>query len=218
MRLAILDYGSGNLHSIAKAFARVAREGEFSVSIDLVRSAQEVRAADRLVLPGVGAFGDCLRGLERSDMMEALRERVVDAGAPFLGICVGMQLMAQRGFEKPPAQGETWRGLGWLEGDVIAIKPEKGLKIPQMGWNVLEERKSHPVFADMKMGESGLHAYFVHSYHMRTSAENILATTRYGETIAAIVGRDNYIGTQFHPEKSQRLGLALLKNFLSWNP
>jgi glutamine amidotransferase len=169
-----------------------------------------------VVLPGVGAFADCKRGLVAiPGMREALDEAVTRRGRPFLGICVGMQLMATRGLE----HGET-AGLGWIAGDVAAIKPDDAaLKVPHMGWNTLDIRHGHALLKDIPTGDKGWHAYFVHSYQLSpTSPADLVATTRYGGDIVAMVARDNMAGTQFHPEKSQKLGLALIANFLRWRP
>ncbi|HEY8161782.1 MAG: imidazole glycerol phosphate synthase subunit HisH [Methylocystis sp.] len=216
MTTAIIDYGSGNLHSAQKAFERSAREAGLEGAIRVTNDPEVVRAADRVVLPGVGAFADCRGGLlALPGLYEALHEAAIARGRPFLGICVGMQLMAARGLE----HGET-PGLDWIGGDVVAIKPaDLSLKIPHMGWNTLSLTRDHPVFSGIPTGEKGLHAYFVHSYHL-TPAEpgHVLATTDYGAPLTASVARDNLVGVQFHPEKSQRLGLALIANFLRWRP
>jgi glutamine amidotransferase len=175
-----------------------------------------VRRAERIVLPGVGAFADCRRGLDAvPGMVEALEESVRRNGKPFFGICVGMQLMAERGREY-----EVTEGLGWIAGEVDKIAPaDATLKIPHMGWNTLEARKPHPLFDGIALGPQGLHAYFVHSYQLRPNEhDDLLAETDYGGPLTAVVGRDNMVGTQFHPEKSQRLGLALIANFLKWKP
>ncbi len=214
MTVAIIDYGSGNLRSAAKAFERCARELGMAEDIVVTADAEAVAAADRIVLPGVGAFADCRRGLHAVDgMVEALTECVIGRGQPFLGICVGMQLMAARGIE----HGEH-DGLGWIGGDVVAIpSDDPALKIPQMGWNDLTiEQADHPVLAGMADGD---HAYFVHSYHLECETEaHLLASVEYGCRVTAIVGRDNLIGTQFHPEKSQAVGLGLIANFMRWRP
>jgi glutamine amidotransferase len=213
---AIIDYGSGNLHSAAKAFDRAAREAGLNEAICLTDDPEIVRSADRLVLPGVGAFADCRAGLERiPGLIEAIGETARGRGHPFLGICVGMQLLASRGLE----HGVT-PGFDWIEGEVEAIRPsDPALKIPHMGWNTLDLARPHPLFAGIATGEKGLHAYFVHSYHFRAArSEDVLATTSYGGTITAAVARQNIAGVQFHPEKSQRLGLALIANFLRWRP
>ncbi len=216
MTTAIVDYGSGNLHSAAKAFERAAREHAANGAIVVTSDPHEVARADRIVLPGVGAFADCRRGLEAvPGMVEALNENVRHKGKPFFGICVGMQLMAERGFEKEVADG-----LGWIAGEVHHIRPsDPALKVPHMGWNTLQPKRSHPLFDGLPLGENGLHAYFVHSYELRTAnTADLVAQAEYGGPVTAIVGRDNMVGTQFHPEKSQKLGLALIANFLKWKP
>ena len=216
MRVAIIDYGSGNLRSATKAFERASRESGVNADIILTSDAQVVGQADRIVLPGVGAYADCKAGLAAvPGMMEALREAVENKARPFLGICVGMQLMSSRGLEKT-----VTKGLGWIEGDVVEMTPsDPALKIPQIGWNTIELQKPHPLFDGIKTGESGLHAYFVHSYHLAASdTDDVLAVTNYGGPMTAAVAKDNMVGTQFHPEKSQALGLALIANFLRWKP
>ena len=216
MRVAIIDYGSGNLRSATKAFERASRESGVNADIILTSDAQVVGQADRIVLPGVGAYADCKAGLAAvPGMMEALREAVENKARPFLGICVGMQLMSSRGLEKT-----VTKGLGWIEGDVVEMTPsDPALKIPQIGWNTIDLQKPHPLFDGIKTGESGLHAYFVHSYHLAASdTDDVLAVTDYGGPMTAAVARDNMVGTQFHPEKSQALGLALIANFLRWKP
>ncbi|MBB3660437.1 glutamine amidotransferase [Rhizobium sp. BK650] len=216
MRVAIIDYGSGNLRSATKAFERAAREAGIEAEINLTDKAEIVAAADRIVLPGVGAYADCRRGLDAvPGMTEALLEGVEKKARPFLGICVGMQLMSSRGLEKTVTQG-----FGWVPGDVVEMTPaDPELKIPQIGWNTLDLKHDHPLFNGIPTGPDGLHAYFVHSYHL--AAENtsdVIATTEYGGPMTAFVGRDNMAGSQFHPEKSQKLGLALIANFLRWAP
>jgi imidazole glycerol-phosphate synthase subunit HisH len=216
MTVAIVDYGSGNLHSAAKAFERAARESGQDQPILVTNEPDAVRRADRVVLPGVGAFADCRRGLGAvPGMVEALDETVRRGGRPFLGICVGMQLMAERGREY-----EVTEGLGWIAGEVDRITPsDPGLKIPHMGWNTLNIRRPHPLLADIPTGPDGLHAYFVHSYAFKPQhPDDVVAQADYGGPLTAIVGRDSMVGTQFHPEKSQRLGLALIANFLRWKP
>jgi imidazole glycerol-phosphate synthase subunit HisH len=216
MIVAIIDYGSGNLHSAAKAFERAAREEGLGESIAVTRDPEKVARADRVVLPGVGAFADCRRGLDALDgMVEALNESVRERGRPFLGICVGMQLMAERGREY-----EVTRGLGWIPGDVERIVPtDADLKIPHMGWNTLDARRPHPVLDGIALGPQGLHAYFVHSFQLKpTVRSDLIAEAEYGGPVTAVVGRDSMVGTQFHPEKSQRLGLRLLANFMKWKP
>lgn len=213
MKTAIIDYGSGNLRSAAKAFERSSRESGLAMTIEVTSRPEDVVTADRIVLPGVGAFRACKQGLAAVDgMIEALHEAVIEKGRPFFGICVGMQLMAGKGVE----HGET-DGLGWISGDVVGLEPgDPDLKIPHMGWNELELRVRHPLFDGI---ESGQHAYFVHSYHLAAKdPAHILATVDYGGPVTAIVGRDNMIGTQFHPEKSQETGLGLIANFLKWKP
>ncbi|OYU89202.1 MAG: imidazole glycerol phosphate synthase subunit HisH [Bradyrhizobiaceae bacterium PARB1] len=216
MTVAIIDYGSGNLHSAAKAFERATRGMEVPPKIVVTRDPDQVFRADRIVLPGVGAFADCRRGLNELDgMVDAMTEAVRDKARPFFGICVGMQLMATRGKEHV-----TTDGLNWIAGDVEKITPkDESLKIPHMGWNTLELLREHPVLNGLPLGPKGRHAYFVHSYHLNAVNENeVLARADYGGPITAIVGRDTAIGTQFHPEKSQRFGLALIANFLKWKP
>ncbi len=216
MSVVIVDYGSGNLHSAAKAFERAAREAALDQSVVVTRDPDAVRRADRVVLPGVGAFADCRRGLDAiSGMVEALEESVRRKGRPFFGICVGMQLMAERGREY-----EVTPGFGWIAGEVDKIAPaDPNLKIPHMGWNTLNALKPHPLFEGILLGPQGLHGYFVHSYELKpTNRADLLAQTDYGGPITAVVGRENMVGTQFHPEKSQRLGLALIGNFLKWKP
>jgi glutamine amidotransferase len=210
-RVAIIDYGSGNLRSASKAFERVVRERGLDVEVRVTSDADEVAESERIVLPGVGAFGDCMRGIGNlSGMLPALDHAVRTVGKPFLGICVGMQLLAERGFE----HGEN-PGLGWIAGDVVAIAGSN-LKVPHMGWNDLKVRSTHPV---LKSINTGAHAYFVHSYTVACAHnDNVFASVDYGSPLAAVIGRDNIVGTQFHPEKSQAVGLALLANFLEWRP
>ena len=214
--VAIIDYGSGNLRSATKAFERASRESGADARIVLTADAEVVRVSDRIVLPGVGAYADCRAGLDAvPGMVEVLQERVRDGATPFLGICVGMQLMSTRGLEK-----QVTPGLDWISGDVVEMKPsDPSLKIPQIGWNTLDIHRPHPLLDGIKTGADGLHAYFVHSYHLAADNDDALvATTDYGQPVTAIVARDNMVGTQFHPEKSQTLGLALISNFLSWTP
>lgn len=216
MKTVIIDYGSGNLHSAHKAFERAAADHGIKTKISVTGKAEEVAKADYIVLPGVGAFKDCRDGLNAvPGMREALQQQVIAHGRPFLGICVGMQLMATRGREH-----QTTQGLGWVAGDVVKITPnDPALKIPHMGWNTLKVHSSHAVLQDIETGEQGLHAYFVHSYHLEpTLPEDLIATTDYGGAVTAIVGYENLVGTQFHPEKSQELGLRLIANFLRWRP
>jgi len=216
MTVAIVDYGSGNLHSAAKAFERAARESGHTQAILVTCEPDAIARADRVVLPGVGAFADCRRGLDAiPGMIDALNETVQRRGRPFFGICVGMQLLAERGREY-----EVTPGLGWIPGEVDQITPDDpNLRIPHMGWNTLTVRREHPLFDGLPLGPSGLHAYFVHSYEMKPAHQaDLIAQADYGGPLTAVVGRDNIVGTQFHPEKSQRLGLALIANFLKWTP
>jgi imidazole glycerol-phosphate synthase subunit HisH len=216
VNVAIVDYGSGNLHSAHKAFERAARESGVDGTIAVTSDPDAVATAERIVLPGVGAFADCRRGLDAvPGMVEALTETVRSKGRPFFGICVGMQLMASRGLEY-----ETTAGLDWVSGDVKPIRPDNaGLKIPHMGWNTLHAQREHPLLDGIETGPNGLHAYFVHSYALEPKEQDdVIAVTDYGGPVTAIVARDNMAGTQFHPEKSQRLGLALIANFLKWRP
>jgi glutamine amidotransferase len=214
--VAIVDYGSGNLHSAAKAFERAAHDCGLDQPILVTRDPEVVASADRVVLPGVGAFADCRRGLDSlPGMVGALEEAVRQKGRPFFGICVGMQLLAERGREY-----EVTEGLGWIAGEVDRITPsDPDLKIPHMGWNTLNVDRAHPLLGGLTLGPEGLHAYFVHSYELKVAQRaDLVADAEYGGPITAIVARDNIIGTQFHPEKSQRLGLALIANFLNWKP
>jgi imidazole glycerol-phosphate synthase subunit HisH len=214
--VAIVDYGSGNLHSAAKAFERAAHDAGLDQPIVVTQDPGVVARADRVVLPGVGAFADCRRGLDAvAGMVEALEEAVHRRGRPFFGICVGMQLLAERGREY-----EVTDGLGWIAGEVDRITPtDPGLKIPHMGWNTLNIARAHPLVDGLSFGPQGQHAYFVHSYQLKPSQRaDLVAEADYGGAVTAIVGRDNIVGTQFHPEKSQRLGLALIANFLKWKP
>ena len=216
MSVAIIDYDSGNLHSAAKAFERAARALPEPERIVVTRDPDQVFRSDRVVLPGVGAFADCRKGLDAIDgMIQALNETVRVKARPFLGICVGMQLMATRGKEHV-----TTDGLGWIPGDVVKITPkQEDLKIPHMGWNTLDLQSEHPVLQNLPLGPKGLHAYFVHSFHLAAENEkDVVARADYGGPVTAVVGRDTVLGTQFHPEKSQRFGLALISNFLKWKP
>jgi glutamine amidotransferase len=216
MSVAIVDYGSGNLHSAAKAFERASRDIGAQMPIEVTSDPAKVAGADRVVLPGVGAFADCRRGLDDiPGMVDALDSAVRLKGRPFFGICVGMQLMAERGREY-----QVTPGLGWIAGEVDRIAPsDPALKIPHMGWNTLNMLRPHPLLADIPLGPDGLHAYFVHSYELKPQKRSdLVAQADYGGALTAIVGRDNMVGTQFHPEKSQRLGLKLIANFLKWAP
>jgi glutamine amidotransferase len=214
--VAIVDYGSGNLHSAAKAFERAASEAALNETVTVTSDPDMVARADRIVLPGVGAFADCRRGLDAvPGMVDALIETVQRQGKPFLGICVGMQLMASRGLEY-----ETTPGLGWIAGDVKPLRPDDpSLKIPHMGWNTLHPKRDHPILDGIPLGPQGLHAYFVHSFALEpANMDEVVAVSEHGGPVTAIVAKDNLVGTQFHPEKSQRLGLCLIANFLRWRP
>jgi glutamine amidotransferase len=214
--VAIVDYGSGNLHSAAKAFERAAYDAGIAQPIVVTQDPSVVANADRVVLPGVGAFADCRRGLDAvNGMVDALEEAVRRKARPFFGICVGMQLLAERGLEY-----EIKDGLGWIAGEVDRIAPrDPTLKIPHMGWNTLNVTRPHPLFDGIAFGAQGRHAYFVHSYHLKASNDaDLVATADYGGPVTAVVARDNIVGTQFHPEKSQKVGLALIANFLKWKP
>ncbi len=214
MSVAIIDYGSGNLRSAAKAFERAISEANLTEKVLVTADPNDIQKADRVVLPGVGAYADCKRGLMAIDgMADVLREHVEVSGKPFFGICVGMQLMASHGLEHG-----TTDGFNWIKGDVEHIAPsDLNLKIPHMGWNELEvPTKPHPLFAGV---DTGMHVYFVHSYHMHAANDrDVLAITNYGGPITAAVGHDNIVGTQFHPEKSQEAGLRIITNFLRWRP
>ncbi len=214
MSVAIIDYGSGNLRSAAKAFERGVAEDGLNHEVLVTSDPDRVRKASFIVLPGVGAFGDCRRGLMALDgMADALSEAVIKDAKPFFGICVGMQLMATMGREHGDHEG-----LGWIKGEVRELTPnDDSLKIPHMGWNELNaETPTHPLLQDL--GDAP-HVYFVHSYHMDCErASDVLATTDYGGPVTAVVGRENLVGTQFHPEKSQHVGIKLISNFLKWKP
>ena len=211
MTTVLIDFSAGNLHSAEKAFRRMARETDAG-KVLISDRAEDVRRADRVVLPGDGAFPACAEALrERGDLHDALIEAVERRGTPFLGICVGMQLMATRGREY-----RTTPGFGWIPGEVVRIEPGPGLKVPHMGWNDLVIDRPHPVLDGIETGD---HAYFVHSYQMQVETpSHRLAWCAYGGEVTAIVGRDTIVGTQFHPEKSQQTGLRLIANFLRWRP
>lgn len=212
MRAALIDYGSGNIASAAKALSRAAA-GSSSHEIIVTADPDMVRKCERIVLPGVGAFADCMRGLGAvPGMVEALNESVIQGGKPILGICVGMQLMATAGREFG-----VHKGLNWIGGEVVPLSPaDPALKIPHMGWNEIDLAQNHPLFADL---DESANAYFVHSFEMKpVTPAHLLATTDYGGAVTAAIGRDNIVGTQFHPEKSQAVGLKILANFLNWTP
>ncbi len=220
MNVVIVDYGSGNLHSAAKAFERAAAERGAGGRVTVSGEADEVAAADRVVLPGVGAFADCLTLLgARPGLVDALTQAVVARARPFLGICVGMQLTASRSREHG-----SHEGFGWIPGEVVPIGvsgktwfESLPLKLPQMGWNELDLRvPDHPLLADIA---AGTHMYFVHGYHLCCEDEgDVLATADYGAPVTAMAARGNVAGVQFHPEKSQAAGLRLIANFLEWTP
>ncbi|MCK5167416.1 MAG: imidazole glycerol phosphate synthase subunit HisH [Rhodospirillaceae bacterium] len=213
MKVVVVDYGSGNLRSCAKAFERAATEQNIQADIIVSGDPKDVSSADRIVLPGVGAFADCRAGLDGvPGLVDAMVNAVIKNAKPFFGICVGMQLMADVGREFGDSQG-----LGWIAGEVVAIKPtNKELKIPHMGWNNLKIKNTHPLLAGIAADG---HAYFVHSFQFVASDEkNVVAEVEYGGPISAIIAKDNMVGTQFHPEKSQGLGLKIIANFLSWKP
>ncbi len=210
MKVVVVDYGSGNLASASRALAVAAERAGIAATIVVTADPDAVRDADRLVLPGQGAFADCRRGLDAEPRLRPALEAAVQAGAPFLGICVGMQLMAERGLE----HGQT-EGLGWIRGEVARMDAP-GLRLPQMGWNALHFAAPHPLLAGLDPGD---HAYFVHSYALHDpEPADVIATTEYGAPVPAFVARGNRAGTQFHVEKSQDVGLRILVNFLGWTP
>ncbi len=216
MRIALIDYGAGNLHSAAKALERALAETGIAGAVAIASDARDLAAADRIVLPGDGAYRDCMTQLVASPgMIDTLERRVRRDGVPFLGICVGMQLLATRGTEHGVTQG-----LGWLPGSVDRIQPaDPALKVPHMGWNTLDWHRPHALTAGLPLGPEGLHAYFLHAYHLTADDEDdVVARAMYGQPVTAIVARGNIAGMQFHPEKSQKLGLGLLANFLRWRP
>ena len=215
--LGLIDYGSGNLHSVQHALSRAARDLEADIQIRLITRSDELASADYIVLPGVGHFADCKSGLFGCEgMVDALEEMVLRKGRPFLGICVGMQLLAEAGYEG----GTPTSGLGWMKGAVEKIpavsSSDISLKIPHMGWNRISlSSPHHPV---LKQVDADSYFYFVHSYYVaKMETEQVLATTSYGVDIPAIIGQDNMIATQFHPEKSQKAGQEFLRGFLSWS-
>jgi imidazole glycerol-phosphate synthase subunit HisH len=216
VNIALIDYGAGNLHSAAKALERALLEAEISGAVTITDDAAVVAKADRIVLPGDGAYADCMTQLKAAPgMIETLETRVRKAGVPFLGICVGMQLLATQGTE----HGVT-SGLNWLPGSVDRIAPkDASFKVPHMGWNTLDDFKPHALLEGIALGPTGLHAYFLHAYHLKAdNTADVIATADYGAPVTAVLARGNIAGTQFHPEKSQKLGLRLLANFLRWKP
>ncbi len=212
MKIVVIDYGSGNLASAARALALAARRCGIGGEVTVTSDPAVVAQADRIVLPGQGAFADCAMGLaRRPGLREAMFARV-EAGAPFFGICVGMQLMAERGLEH-----QVTRGFGWVKGEITAMAPPETLRLPQMGWNGLDfVPGSHPLLDGLNPDD---HVYFVHSYALTGGdPAQLLATTDYGGPVAAMVAQGNRAGTQFHVEKSQDVGIRILQNFLNWTP
>ena len=212
MSIAIIDYGSGNLRSAEKAFAHVSASLPGAREVRVTNRAEDILKAEHIVLPGVGAFGDCAQGVRAIEgMEEALRMRVRQQAYPFLGICVGMQLMCETGQERGQHDG-----FGWIGGTVAGLDVGDELKVPHMGWNDLVVDSPHPVLDGI---ETGAHAYFVHSYHVRvTEPGERIAHVDYGSDVTAVIGRDTMVGMQFHPEKSQDNGLRMIANFLRWAP
>ncbi len=216
MSVAIIDYGAGNLRSAEKAFQHAIAERGVSEDVIITADPEVVARADRVVLPGDGAFADCKRNLDAiPGMIEAINETIDTRGQPFFGICVGMQLLATRGVEHAVTQG-----LDRIPGEVRAITPDDpALKVPHMGWNTMTAMRRHPLFEGISLGSEGWHAYFLHGFHLVAAREDdVAAVADYGGSVTAIVARGNVAGTQFHPEKSQKLGLRLLANFLEWRP
>jgi glutamine amidotransferase len=216
MTIAIIDYDAGNLRSAEKAFQYAIAKAGMRETVTITSDPDVVRKADRVVLPGDGAFADCRHHLEAiPGMIEAIDEFIDEHARPFFGICVGMQLLATRGLEHAIVPG-----LDRVPGEVRLVEPaDRRLKVPHMGWNTLTARRSHPLFEGIALGETGLHAYFLHSYHLVAAhADDVVAVADYGGPVTAIVVRDTVAGTQFHPEKSQKLGLTLIGNFLKWRP
>lgn len=210
MNVALVDYGAGNLRSAAKALEAG------GAKVEITSDPERVLAADRIVLPGDGAFPDCRRGLSAVEGLdEALETAVHKKGTPFFGICIGMQLLATEGLEHEGA-----KGLDWISGRVVRIEPDHAeLKVPHMGWNTLEAMRTHDLLEGIPLGPAGLHAYFLHAFHfVPDDAADVLAVADYGGPVTAMIARGNVAGTQFHPEKSQRLGLQILANFLRWEP
>lgn len=212
MTINIIDYGSGNLQSARNAFEKVSKELNQPVKIHVSRNADDLKNTSGIVLPGVGSFSDCKNGVESIDgMIEALNYYIIKCGIPFFGICVGMQLLASKSFEN----GED-DGFSWIYGDVVKINKQTDFPVPHMGWNNLEIKYSHPILKGIRNGD---HAYFVHSYKfISANKKHVIATTDYSSIVEAVIARDNIIGTQFHPEKSQGTGMQIIKNFLTWQP
>jgi imidazole glycerol-phosphate synthase subunit HisH len=211
--ITIIDYGSGNLRSAAKAFERAAREEGITTEVRVTNDPDVAAKADRIILPGVGAFADCRAGLMAVDgMYDALQDAVINRAVPFFGICVGMQLMTSRSLEYGHSEG-----MNWIGGEVTSLEPsDPSLKIPHMGWNELQITSDHQLLDGLSNGD---HIYFVHSYHVKTTdADHVLGTVDYGGPVTAMIAKDNMIGSQFHPEKSQQAGLRLIGNFLKWKP
>ncbi len=219
MKIVVIDYGSGNLRSVYRAFERAAQDNTINAQIIISNQASDITTATHIVLPGVGAFKDCYDGLKnKTGVLDALYEAVQIQKKPFLGICVGMQLLATQGIEYSGSNG-----LDWIKGQVKTITPtDKALKIPHMGWNKLnfaQPNKTHKTLNGLNIGDSGNHAYFVHSYQFHCdNPDDCLLTTEYSQKITAMIAKDNIIGTQFHPEKSQALGQKFIANFLNWKP
>jgi glutamine amidotransferase len=214
--VAIIDYGAGNLRSAEKAFQYVIRQDGLRDSVTITSDPEVVAVADRVVLPGDGAFADCKRNLDAiPGMIEAIDQTIDERARPFFGICVGMQLLATRGLEHAVVPG-----LDRIPGEVRAIAPnDPALKVPHMGWNTMVAGKNHPLFEGIAFGNDGWHAYFLHGYHLVAERDDdVAAVADYGGPVTAVVARDTLVGTQFHPEKSQRLGLQLIANFLKWSP
>ena len=213
MYVGIIDYGSGNIRSVLKSFEKAASVVSSEIQIKIIKNADELKKIEKIVLPGVGAFAGCMEGLNsRAGLIEMLNIKVLEEKKPFLGICVGMQLLANSSSE----YGDT-KGLSWLDGEVDSIKSiNEDIKIPHMGWNSIIFNKNNPLLDNIKKGED---FYFVHSYQFNVKESNfVLAKTKYGVDITAIVLKNNIVGTQFHPEKSQRAGIQFIKNFLEWKP
>lgn len=216
MIIALVDYGAGNLHSAHKGLERALADIGTAGTVEVTSDPDRIRRADRIVLPGDGAFRDCRQSLGAvPGLIEALEETVRGKGRPFFGICVGMQLLADIGEE----HGET-AGLGWLPGHVKHLEPaDRALKVPHMGWNTIRQSRAHPVLDGLRLGPEGLHAFFLHAYHLvADQTDDVIAVADYGGPVTAVVGRNTYCGTQFHPEKSQTLGRAIFANFLRWAP